>query len=297
MNCQEIRELFSDYLDGRLKPAEATSVEAHLVACHDCRLEFGSLKKTVSLLGSLDEIEASPDFLGQVEKQIVKGRNFIRLWAWLFEPVRIKIPLEITALVLVSILAFHLYTTPEFSPHQSVLKPAEEVAAPKVLPPAESPKSASRPERSFRADKAETLPSATGEIARFKEAVPAKEPASEMKKASVEPQMQEISAEDIALAAQRVKALLEEIGGRLMNEEGIADSGRLLTVELPVSGRDEFLSRIKDDIGSRARREIRKEGALALGGRDQKNVAAESKPAPAKDEPKVTLQLRILPKK
>ncbi|MFQ5903072.1 MAG: DUF2275 domain-containing protein, partial [Candidatus Binatia bacterium] len=126
MNCQEVRELSSDYLDHRLVPSEASLLEDHLKVCSGCREEIETLRTTVSAIGSLDEIETSPDFLSQVHRKIERGGRVKRLWAWLFKPIKIKVPLEITALFLVSITAFYLYyRSPELSRESGMPAPLE----------------------------------------------------------------------------------------------------------------------------------------------------------------------------
>jgi Putative zinc-finger len=116
MNCQEARELSSEYVDQRLAPAQVSLLEEHIEACPDCEDEIEALRRTISWIGSLEAIEPSPDFLDQVQRKIDKRGKPWRIWAWLFEPIRVKVPLELTALILLSITALHLYhRSPELS--------------------------------------------------------------------------------------------------------------------------------------------------------------------------------------
>jgi hypothetical protein len=126
MDCREIRELFSDYLDRRLGPAQVASLEEHLRGCRDCKQEMEALRTTISLISSLGEVETSPDFLSQVQRKIDKQGKPWPIWTWLFEPIKIKVPLELTALILLSIGALHLYyRSPELSREPGVLAPPE----------------------------------------------------------------------------------------------------------------------------------------------------------------------------
>jgi hypothetical protein len=109
MNCEEIKDLSSDYLERRLTVSQVVPFREHLRICPDCRREVEELRKTVALIGSLDEIETWPDFLVQVNKKIDGGGRFHRLRNWLFVPWSIKIPLEAAALVLVSTAALYVY--------------------------------------------------------------------------------------------------------------------------------------------------------------------------------------------
>ena len=116
MNCQEVKELASDYLDRRLTPSQVVLLEEHVKSCLSCRQELAQLRAIISMTASLGEIETSPDFLARVNEKIDAGWNPSRLWSWFVEPMRIKLPLEAAALVLVTTLAFYLYhRSPEMS--------------------------------------------------------------------------------------------------------------------------------------------------------------------------------------
>jgi hypothetical protein len=65
MSCQEIRELFPEYLGGRLSPEESRDVESHLAACETCRLELAEAKAVWTALGELPDEEPSPVLRGR----------------------------------------------------------------------------------------------------------------------------------------------------------------------------------------------------------------------------------------
>mgnify|MGYP000987956680 CR=1 FL=1 len=56
MNCKEVQENLSLYLDQELSEEEMSAVKSHLVNCLACREELASLRETVSLLSSLEEV-------------------------------------------------------------------------------------------------------------------------------------------------------------------------------------------------------------------------------------------------
>lgn len=62
MDCREIEELLSAYIDGELNGAEALAVTEHLSICPECRLELLRLQETVNVIRSLPEIEPPFDF-------------------------------------------------------------------------------------------------------------------------------------------------------------------------------------------------------------------------------------------
>jgi len=134
MNCKEVKEFSSDYLDGRLAPAEVIRLEEHMYSCSACARELAQLRATLSLMSSLSGIDTSPDFVVQVNRKIDGGRTPSRLWIWFVEPMRIKLPLEAAALLLVSTLAFYLYQrSPELS-EKSLVFPETTVETTKEQP-------------------------------------------------------------------------------------------------------------------------------------------------------------------
>lgn len=65
MNCQELKELFPDYLTGELDQEITAEVEAHLSACESCRLETARMSSTWSALGDLPDEDPSPALHGR----------------------------------------------------------------------------------------------------------------------------------------------------------------------------------------------------------------------------------------
>ncbi len=61
LTCRVTQKLLQLYVDGDLRTSDATAVEEHVAACHDCRRQFTALKRTVLLLESLP-YEPAPAF-------------------------------------------------------------------------------------------------------------------------------------------------------------------------------------------------------------------------------------------
>lgn len=111
MNCGEVKELLSEYVDDVLDPVTKAVVEEHLSACEDCQQELVSLKALVSDLGSLESVEPPKDFLDQLHERIEKRSWFSEILRTLFVPMRVKIPLEFAGAAAVAVLVFSfLYT-------------------------------------------------------------------------------------------------------------------------------------------------------------------------------------------
>ena len=59
--CQELVELVTDYLEGRLSASERLRFEAHLTACSGCRTYLEQMRQTVRALGRLSEASMEPE--------------------------------------------------------------------------------------------------------------------------------------------------------------------------------------------------------------------------------------------
>ncbi|MRR08384.1 MAG: hypothetical protein EG828_15975, partial [Deltaproteobacteria bacterium] len=57
MNCSEIEDKLSAYLDGVLRNDERNNVEKHCAECTRCRHALEELERTKNILGELDEVE------------------------------------------------------------------------------------------------------------------------------------------------------------------------------------------------------------------------------------------------
>jgi anti-sigma factor RsiW len=59
--CQELVELVTDYLEGRLAPMEQRRFEAHLALCRGCRTYLEQMRQTIRALGKLPEESIDPE--------------------------------------------------------------------------------------------------------------------------------------------------------------------------------------------------------------------------------------------
>jgi anti-sigma factor RsiW len=134
MKCPEARELLSALLDDALSASERQAIEAHLAACAECRRELEALRGTVTLLGRLPPVHAPAGFVDRVMDQAYRPSWPRRVVAALFRPLRVKLPLEAAAVVLVGISALYVYQrAPEV---QQVAREETREAPPPAQPPA-----------------------------------------------------------------------------------------------------------------------------------------------------------------
>ena len=59
--CQELVELVTDYLEGRLSASERLRFEAHLTGCAGCRTYLAQMRQTVRVLGRFSEESLEPE--------------------------------------------------------------------------------------------------------------------------------------------------------------------------------------------------------------------------------------------
>lgn len=66
MQCREISELLSPYLDGVLDPSKGEDISAHLAVCPDCLEEWRALCEVVELFKTLPEVTPPPELRAKV---------------------------------------------------------------------------------------------------------------------------------------------------------------------------------------------------------------------------------------
>jgi anti-sigma factor RsiW len=62
ISCQEVVEVVTDYLEGRLSPEDVAIFEAHLAICDGCQWYLDQMRITIDAVGRIDDAEV-PDEL------------------------------------------------------------------------------------------------------------------------------------------------------------------------------------------------------------------------------------------
>lgn len=190
MNCDQIQEQLSEYLDNRLEDAyRRRAIEDHLASCPRCLPEAKQLRDGIKGVAGLPEVELPAGFSQRVMARVREEEAGPTLWERLFQPLRIKIPLHATALLLVVGLAVFLYRANEPMEQMAQSIPSEAAPALKQAPPAvEESKSAdtagppAAPSEQLLSDSLQAPPAETDKIepsARQDRAAPAPAPAQE----------------------------------------------------------------------------------------------------------------------
>ncbi|MCG3115046.1 MAG: DUF2275 domain-containing protein [Candidatus Manganitrophus sp. SA1] len=190
MNCDQIQEQLSEYLDNRLEDADRRrAIEDHLASCPRCLPEAKQLRDGIKGVAGLPEVELPAGFSQRVMARVREEGAGPTLWERLFQPLRIKIPLHATALLLVVGLAVFLYRANEPMEQMAQSIPSEAAPALKQAPPAvEESKSAdtagppAAPSEQLLSDSLQAPPEGTDKIepsARQDRAASAPAPAQE----------------------------------------------------------------------------------------------------------------------
>ena len=61
MDCNELVELVTDYLEGRLEPGEIERFDAHLEECEGCAMYLEQMRATIAALGHLPPESLTPE--------------------------------------------------------------------------------------------------------------------------------------------------------------------------------------------------------------------------------------------
>ena len=148
MTCDETRDTLSAYLDEALAPDERSLVDAHLASCAECRRELEALRGTVALLQRVEPARAP---VGFVDRAVAAARPrpwYRRAADAVLLPLSVKLPLEVTAMVMVGLLAVYLFErNPELQRAAREVAPRQEPAAPAKEKPEELLADKARPSR------------------------------------------------------------------------------------------------------------------------------------------------------
>lgn len=126
MECSQIHELLSAYVDDVLSPKESEQLEEHLSVCPACTEELQALEAYLGAMHSLKRIDAPADFIQSVHDRIEKTSFLRRLVKKIFVPVHIKIPLELAGVVAALLIAVFSYHEMNLQRKMTAAPPARE---------------------------------------------------------------------------------------------------------------------------------------------------------------------------
>lgn len=159
MDHTTVRSLLSAYMDDAVSPAERQGLEEHLESCADCRAELAELEKTVLRIRGFGEEDPPPwmtqQVMARVRETAAGRRGFFH---WLLYPLRIKLPIEAAALVVIAATGYMLYRTAAPQLAQVVQQAPELHVSEEVPPPRPAAPSGKPAVRDAKQARKETLP-------------------------------------------------------------------------------------------------------------------------------------------
>src|SRR4030042_2444232 len=127
MDCSDIQEKLSAYIEGVISSEEKTLIEEHLKSCLKCSESLADLRKTMEYVKNLEEIEPpawlTQKVMARVRSEVEPKKGILQK---LFYPLYIKIPLEAAAAILIAVTAIYIFKT--IQPEVKLAKiPSEEI--------------------------------------------------------------------------------------------------------------------------------------------------------------------------
>ncbi len=155
MNCDQVQEKLSEYLENALGEEEQNGLTTHLALCTQCRADAEALRRAIRSVSSLPSVDPPPGLSTKIMAKIREDAERPGLWRRLFPSMPMKVPLHAAAILIIGGIAVYLYqairplgsVAPESGPSRSASAPA------RVSPPAEERAPAARPKArdNFRA--------------------------------------------------------------------------------------------------------------------------------------------------
>lgn len=112
MECREIQEVLSAYVDGEIGPQEKTRVEEHLPSCNDCTRALSELRAAIGHIRKLEELDPPPwltrKIMAQVTSEVEKKKG---LYERFFSQFLLPRPIHALAAVLVLVLSVYVFQT------------------------------------------------------------------------------------------------------------------------------------------------------------------------------------------
>lgn len=132
MECRDIQNKLSAYLESLVSSEEKALIEAHLNSCPACSADLADLRKTLELIRGLEEVEP-PEWMAQKIMTRVReeSRQEKGILQKLFYPLHVKLPLEAVAALLVVGLTLYIYR--DIKPEMRLAKAPAEESAPQTL--------------------------------------------------------------------------------------------------------------------------------------------------------------------
>jgi hypothetical protein len=117
MVSEEIRGMIPDFVRGMLSEAEAAEVQAALSASPELAQEYEAARRYYAVLDQLPQVKAPDDFLHRVNQGIDRKPPGERIVRFLFQPLIVKLPLELAGVFACLIAAVIVFKPFSFLRH------------------------------------------------------------------------------------------------------------------------------------------------------------------------------------
>jgi hypothetical protein len=110
MDCKNIQEKLSAYLEGVTSSEEKLAIDEHLRSCKKCGEYLADLRKTLDYMKNIEDVEP-PQWLTQKVMAKVKSEAEPKkgIFQKLFYPLHIKLPIEAVAVIFIAVTTIYIF--------------------------------------------------------------------------------------------------------------------------------------------------------------------------------------------
>lgn len=112
MECNNIQEKLSAYIEGVISPEEKILIDEHLKSCQRCNESLAELKRTIEYVQDLEDIEPplwlTRNVMARIRSEVKPKKGILQK---LFYPLHIKLPIEAAAVFLIAVTAIYIFKT------------------------------------------------------------------------------------------------------------------------------------------------------------------------------------------
>jgi hypothetical protein len=121
--CKDIEKLLPLYPNDLRSPDEEEMVRRHLASCSACTEKLATLEKTKRLVSDLGGVAPPPWLRQKIMAAVREKATKKSVWGKWFDPLHIKIPVQIAATLVVAVFAVYLYRAGEDTMKKAVVPP------------------------------------------------------------------------------------------------------------------------------------------------------------------------------
>jgi hypothetical protein len=116
MECRQIQETLSAYIDGEISQEEKTQVDTHLLSCDGCTLALSELSASLNRVRELEEVDPPPWLTQKIMEQVQeKAEKKKGLYERFFPQFLVPRPIHALAAILILVLSVYVFQTMQTS--------------------------------------------------------------------------------------------------------------------------------------------------------------------------------------